>query len=139
MKTKPQVFKAIGTALLGALTFALTYLLVGLLISILNAIPVISTVLGWLFKVRGDSPSLMLLVLSPTIGYITTVSLLSAINKNTSTLGISLIIVGSLLVAVHLISMVINLVYGNTVLANISQTIAGIAFIAKGSENMSKK
>lgn len=142
MKAKPQIFKAIGTALLGTVTFTLayfiTYILVGLIINVLNAIPVVNTLLGWLFKMRGDSPALLLVMLSPTIGYVATVLLLSVINKNSSTLGLSLIIVGSLLIPLHLISMVINLIYGSAILANIAQIVAGIAFIAKGADTIRK-
>ena len=142
MKAKPQIFKAIGTALLGTVAFTLaylvTYILIGLIIYFLNAIPIVRTLLGWFFEMRGDSPSILLAILSPTIGYVATELLLSAINKNNSTLGLSLIIVGSLLIPLHLISMVINLICGSAILANIAQIVAGIALIVKGTDTIRK-
>ena len=133
---KPKVFKAIMTALLGLLIFGvvyfLSYLIVGGIIALLLKIPVIDTLLGWLFRLRGDTPDMMLSMLSPTIAYFVTISAQTVINKDGPTRGMSCVILGIVIMVIHTLSIVINLIHGEGILKNIIQAIAGFIIYNSG-------
>lgn len=133
---KPKVFKAILTGLLGIAFFAtvyiLTSLIVGGVIYILMKIPLIDNLVGWFFYIRGDSPDLMLAILAPTIAYTLTKWLLVTINKDSPTQGLSCIVAGVIITIIHILSLILNLIYGESILFNISQAIAGLVLFLFG-------
>lgn len=135
-ENKPKVFKAIMTALLGLIIFGLVYLLayliLGGIIYLLLKVPVIDNLLGWLFHIRGDTPDMMLSVFAPTLAYFITMSAQEAINKDSSTKGLSCIILGITIIVIHGISIVSNLILGEGILKNIIQVVAGFVFFSSG-------
>ena len=133
---KPRVLRAIMTALLGLIIFAavyfLSYLIIGGIINLLLKIPVIDKLLGWMFHLRGDTPDMMLSVLAPTIAYFVTMGVQESINKASSTRGLSCMLIGIIIMVIHILSIVINLIYGDGILKNIIQSIAGFIFFSSG-------
>lgn len=139
MQKKPRVFKAISTALLGLIVFGLiyflTYLIAGGIIYVLSLIPIIGNLIDWLFQVRGDTPDMMLSILAPAVAYYGTLCMQSAINKDAPTRGLSCVILGVILVAIHALSLVSNLLTGGRILENITQSIAGFIIFKSGRED----
>ena len=133
---KPKVFKAIMTALLSLLIFGvvyfLSYLIVGGIIALLLKIPVIDTLLGWLFRLRGDTPDMMLSMLSPILAYYCTMATQESINKDKPTRGLSCVLLGIVIVVLHIFSIISNLLLGEGILKNIIQAIAGIVIFNSG-------
>lgn len=142
MNQKPKVFKSILTAILGALVFGgvffLTALIVGGIIYLLTQIPVIGGLIEWLFYMRGDSPDLLIALLAPQLAYAAAKSVLSKINKDAPTLGLSCEIAGISIAAVHILSLVANLLAGDSVLFNIAQGIAGVVLFFFGKNTISE-
>lgn len=138
MKDKPKILKSILTSILGLIVFFAiyfaTFFLVGEIILLLAKIPIISGLIGRLFKARGDTPDMMLCVLSPSIAYLAAVAVIERINKHQPTENLAFIILGVLILAIHIPALIINIINGGYVLPNITQGVAGIAFIAKGRE-----
>lgn len=138
VKEKPSIFKAIMSALLGLIIFGLvyimSYIIVSLIIYVLSLIPLIGGFVDWLFYVRGDSPDLMLSILSPTVAYFVTMFSLESINKSCPTFGLSCVILGICLLVLHIASIVLNLLAGEDILKNIVQAIAGVLIFIAGRE-----
>lgn len=138
MKEKPSIFKAVATALLGLIIFGLVYLLsyiiFGLIIYVMTLIPLLESLVDLLFYVRGDTPDLMLSILSPTLAYYCTKAALESINKNKSTFGLSCMIQGISLIVLHIVSIVLNSLSGAGILKNIVQVIVGFVFFFSGRE-----
>lgn len=136
MQNKPKVFQAIATSLLMFVAFyivyLLTYLVAGGVIYLLTNIPLIRNLVGWLFSIRGDTPDMMLSLLCPGIAYLATMVMQEKINKDTPTRGLSCILLGLIIVPLHIISLIINLIYGNGILSNVVQIIAGSAIFYNG-------
>lgn len=141
-KTKPKVFRAIVTAFLTFFVFGAVYLLAYLILAgviyVLSIIPLINRLVDLLFYWRGDSPDMLLSVLAPTIAYFVTMVVQESVNKNKPTRGLSCIILGILVTLLHIVSIVINLIYGDGILANITQAIAGIVILHNGSVALTK-
>ena len=136
MQEKPRVFKSIVTALLGlvifGLVYSLTYAIVGVVISLLSLVPLIGNLVDWLFYVRGDSPDMLLSILSPTIAFLCTMAALEAINKSKPTNRLACMILGIIMMVLHIWSLLINLLSGAGILNNIAQVIAGYLFFRSG-------
>ena len=136
MNNKPKVFKAIVIAILGIFLFYLSYiifyLIIGGIIQILSSLPLIGTLLMWLFVLRGDTPDMMLSFLVPMISYFVVMLAQEKINKIDSTRGLSCEILGICLIVLNVVSLILNLFYGEGILKNIIQAITGIVFFSSG-------
>ena len=138
MNNNPRVFRSIWTAVLGLMAFSLSYFLVylviGGIIHLLSLIPLVGRLVDWIFSFRGDSPDLMLSMLCPIISYFISLCVLAHFNKETSTLSLSCRIMGIALIVIHIISLIINLIYGDGILKNIVQIIAGVLIAKYGKD-----
>ena len=136
MQNKPKVFKAIITALLASIIFItsylLTYLIVGGVLYLLVRMPLIGKLIDLLFFFRGDTPDMALALLCPGVAYYVTMFAQAAMNKETRTRGLSCVLHGAGIVLLQVISIVINLIYGDGILANITQLVAGFAIFSGG-------
>ena len=136
MSSKPKVFKAIITSLLAYAIFSavyfIVYLIFGLAIDFLLEIPVIGWLIDLLFFFRGDTPDMMLSLLSPGIAYLVTMAAQLKINKETPTRGLSCILLGIFIMLLHIVSLIINLIYGDGIFKNIIQAIAGFFIFSSG-------
>lgn len=136
MKGKPQILKSVFSSLLALIVFSLVYFLVflvlGGIILVLSNIPVIGSLVKLLFYFRGDSPDMMLSLMSPIVAYFVATALLEKINKLRANSGLACILLGVFILLIHVPSLVINLLAGDAFLANITQGIAGVVFIISG-------
>lgn len=136
MSTRPKVFKAIITALLAAvvftLSYAITYLVGGIINDLLIKVPLIGKLISWLFRIRGDSPGMVLTLLSSGVAYYVTMAAQEAINKDARTRGLSCVLHGAGIVLFQIVFLFINLIYGDAILANVIQLIAGFIIFSGG-------
>lgn len=137
---KPNVFKSILFSILSFLVFFLSFLISSFAIlfvfGILSRIPIVNTLLGWFFKSRGDTPSLLTLFLSAVISYVATTSLVEKISKETATGGLSLVLSGSYILIIQSISLIINIVSGGPFIINIVLIVSSISLIVRGKNNL---
>ena len=137
---KPNVFKSIITSIaafiLFFLLFTLSFLAIQLVFLLLSKIPIVNTILAWLFKARGDTPSLFSLFLSAVISYTATTTLMEKINKDEATEGLSIILSGSYIFIIQSISLIINLVSKNSFLINIVLIVSSIFLIVRGKDKL---
>lgn len=133
---KPHIFRAILSALLLVLVFSfsfiLTFLIVGSIVYILIKMPILGKLIDWLFYFRGDTPDFLVTAISAIIAYVASTEVSERINKDAPTIGLSCILVGSILALFHIPSLIINLIYHGNVMANIIQLVAGIGLIVHG-------
>lgn len=136
MQNKPKIFKAILTSVLGFFAFTLSYLLAylifGGIIYVLLKIPLIGRLIDLIFFFRGDSPDLMLSLLCPGVAYFVTMSLQEKINKEAPTRGVSSVLLGIFIMLLNIASLIINLIYGDGILKNVIQIIAGLVIFFGG-------
>ena len=136
MKPRPHIFKASVTSVLTLFVFGLVYFLVfliaGGIIYVLSIIPVINKLVGWFFNIRGDTPDMLIILLSTMIACVISLKVQERINKDNSTICLSCIITGSCLVLIHVASLIVNIMNKSGCLANIIQIIGGIALIVEG-------
>ena len=136
MINKPKVFKAIITSLVAFTFFSVVYFLVyflcGLLINLLLKIPLIGWLIDLLFFFRGDSPDMVLSILSTGVAFFVTMTIQEKINKEAPTRGLSCVLLGIFIVLLHIVSLIINLIYGDGILKNVIQIIAGCIIFSGG-------
>lgn len=130
---KANVGKAILSAALSLVAFGAVYFLVflvlGGIIYLLSKVPVINLLVDFIFYLRGDSPTMMLTILSTITAYIVIGTLLAKLTKTRSTERLACILSGCFMVIIHAVSFFLNLTYGESVIPNIVQAIAGILLI----------
>lgn len=136
MKSHPNILKSIFISILTLLVFALvyfiTFLLLGGIIYLLTKIPLIGTLISWLFSLRGDSPDMVLAILAPAIAYYTSIAVAAKMGKDNPTINLSYILLGIYILVIHVPSLIINLVNGEWFFPNITQSIAGIVLLFNG-------
>lgn len=142
MSNKPKVFKAFITSLLAFIVFSViymvAYLIIGGAIYLLSKIPLIGRLVDLLFFFRGDTPDMMLSLLCPGIAYLVTMAAQEKINKETPTRGLSCILLGIFIMILHIVSLIINLAYGDGILKNVIQLIAGFIIFSNGMGDIKK-
>lgn len=135
---KPHIVKAILSAILALIAFGavyfLAFLILGGIIYLLSQVPVVNLLVDLIFYLRGDSPTMMLTILSTITAYIATKTFLAKFSRTRSTERLAGILSGSLIVIIHVISFLLNLVYGESVFPNIIQAIAGILMVCSAKD-----
>lgn len=132
MYSKPNIGKAVLTSVLAVVVFYVVYtlaaLLLGLLFALISAIPILGTIMGWLFEARGDTPGLLSMVLGVACAYISTMYITERLTKNEPTMYLSRKIVGLCLVVLNVIFFIANafLLSGGSWGANLLLIIAGV-------------
>ena len=136
VQIRPKVFKAILTSVLAFIIFSVVYFLVyficGLVVNLLLEIPVIGRLIDLLFFFRGDTPDMALSILSPGIAFFVTMAAQEKLHKDAPTKGLSCVLLGIIIVLLHIVSLFVNLIYGNGIFKNIVQIIAGFIIFSNG-------
>lgn len=129
-------FKGILFSIVDIFVFLVVYFLLffilGIFFDFLTKIPLLKTLLGWLFKARGDSPSMLVCILSAISGFMSVIYCNSKLIKSPKVAGVSFIIFGAALLIIHIIFLIINVASGGWLFPNIIQGIAGAVGIFTG-------
>lgn len=135
MVEKPKVFRAIVTAVLSLIVFFLAYtlsfLVLGLVVNLLISIPILGKIISIFFYLRGDSPEMMLCILCTIACCLLIRFLQGKLNKHEKTQALSTIILASIILAVQVPSLIINIIAGEWVFVNIIHIIASIWLIIR--------
>lgn len=127
---------SIPFSILGFLEFyaidILTTLLLSLLFLGLSYIPIISTLIDWLFYIRKDTPDMLAMMVSAILAYLGTTATAKHIVKGTRKH--ALILTGIYLVVLNIIFLIVNLINGAAILPNIIIGIAGIVMFYKNKD-----
>ena len=113
------------------LMFAVSALLFSLIFTLLINTPIINTLIDLWFHVRGDSPDMLMQLISPAIAYYTVGAISDKLVKNEEARRLSLLCTGVCLIVLNIISLVINLLSNASLFANIVVTITGVIFVIK--------
>lgn len=126
---KPNIIKAILSTILALLVFGLTYILARLIIvgiaSVLSCIPIIGTLINSPDNILPD-------ILPAAVAYLLTVLIIEKCNKNPGTQALTCSITGMSIIVVHILSLILNLRYNESIWLNIIQGCAGICLFSHG-------
>ena len=128
--------KAIPLSVLGLIEFYLIYglifLAIGLVFFVLSYIPVLSTLVDWLFHIRKDSPDMVAVFVSTMLsGYLFTATT-NHIVKNKYTQKLTITLTGMSLIVINIICLIINLATNSEIFINILLLIAGLVIFYEG-------
>ena len=133
MEDKRSVGRAIISAIAGGLIFGVAFfvirVLAALLINLLSEVPLLGWLIDRFLKLRGESPDMFCCVVAAVVGFFLSLQVMVKVSKSNSTLSLSAKLVGICMIVIHLLSLVLNLTYGEPIFPNIIQTIAGIGYI----------
>lgn len=134
---KPNIIKAILSAILALLAFGLTYILARLIISLLiislqSCVPVIGMLINSPENILPDT-------LPAAVAYLLTVQLIEKCNKNSGTQALTCSITGISIIVIHILSLILNLRYNESIWLNIVQGYAGICLFSHGRSIKSKE
>ena len=130
----PKVLPAIAIALSAlvayVIVYLLSYLIIGRALLLLSRIPLVSTLLRYLFLVRGDSPRVLTIVASCLLSFEAATFVADRFANHENTSALALLIVGSLLVLTQVAFMIANIANGTAIVANIVNIITGLIIAA---------
>ncbi len=109
--------------------YGLSVLAIALVFLILSYIPIINTLVDWLFRIREDTPDMFAMIFAAGLAYLGTTATAEHIIK--STRKYSLVLTGIYLVILNIIFLIVNLVNSSAILPNIIIGIAGIVMFYK--------
>lgn len=109
------------------LVYTLCAFLGSLVFTLFLKIPVLSTLLGWLFKARGDSPGLFVVFASAFIAFYISMAALEYISKSEDIRAKASKLAGSILLVANIVFLVLNIIWGNPVFPNVVIGVAGFA------------
>lgn len=131
-----SILTSIPLSVIGLLEFYLIYgiafLIIALLFWLISYIPILSTLVDWLFRIREDTPDMFAMFASTGIAYLGFTVTIEHISKKVETKKLTLMFVGIYLIVLNVLFLIINLKYNDPILANILLTIAGIVIFFKG-------
>lgn len=127
--SKPNIIKSILSAILALLVFGLTYILAKLIVVgiafLLSCIPIIGTLINSPDNILPDA-------LPAVVAYLLTVLLIEKCNKNPGTQALACSITGMSIIVLHILSLILNLRYNESIWPNIIQGCAGIGLFSHG-------
>lgn len=133
---KPEVGKAILFAIVALVAFYICYFVLALGISLvfglLMEIPVIGGLVEHLFRVRGDSPGILAVLLAAGVAYSAVMWIIGRFCDIKPTENLTMKIAGILLLAFNILFLIINITGGQAVFPNIVIGIAGVIMLFKG-------
>lgn len=137
MNEKPQTGKSILLSILALVVFFFSYIAVASILSVIFAlllqVPVISSILGFLFASRGDSPDILSIVIGVVAAYNLVVWMFGWVHKSSlASENLSLRITGTAILVLNIIFLIINLGEGTPFLGNIVCAVAGIVMRSRG-------
>ena len=129
MEEKPSTIKGvlcvIPAGVVFALTFAISSFVITIAASIILKIPIIGSLVKWLFLLRGDSPYLLSCFIGACLAYFLTLASVEKMMVFQNQRNICASILGIAIMVLHVICFALNLIYGESFAANIVQVIAG--------------
>lgn len=132
-KNIKSVLQSIPFSLLGLFEYYIIYGLsvfaIALVFLILSYIPIINTLIDWLFRIREDTPDMFAVFLAAMLAYLGTTATAEHIIKGTRKY--SLMLTGIYLVILNIIFLIVNIVNSDFILPNITIGIAGIVMFYK--------
>ena len=135
---KPEVGKAILFAFVALIAFYLCYFLLAtvlvLIFSLLLNIPIIGDLINYLFRVRGDAPDILAVLLAAGLAYGAVTWMIARFCDNKPTESLTHYVAGGLIVALAILFLVINIINGSRIIPNIICGIAGVIMIISGRE-----
>lgn len=130
---KPSILKAIlcvfPCLIIFFLTRTLLAFLIGLVGVIIYKIPILGSLLKWIFAARGDDISSFAIIVSIFFAYFITALVQDKLVKHTPTNVLSRRILGVLLGIFHICFLIINISTGGYYPANIFCIIAALVFV----------
>ena len=136
---KKSIFASIPLSILGLLEFYLIYgivcLIIVLLFWLISYIPIFSTLVEWLFRIREDTPDMFAMLVSTGIAYLGFTATIAHLAKKTETQRFTLMFTGIYMIVLNVIFLILNLVSRNAILPNVLIGIAGIVIFFKGKNN----
>ena len=116
--------------------YGISFLILGLIFIAISSIPVLNFLLDWLFKIREDSPDMVVVFVSATLGYIGIKLTLGKLNNKINSLKeYALLIAGIVLFAINIVALVLNLFLHESIFVNIIIGITGVVMILKRKDN----
>lgn len=135
-KKVKRTLAAIPLSILGAwevhLIYGLTNLIITLVFWLISYIPILNTLVEWLFRIREDTPDMFATFLAIGIAYIGFMATAHRIIKKVETRKLTLILTGIYLAISNFLFVIINLRYNDPILVNSLLTITGIVIFFKG-------
>lgn len=140
MNEKPNKLKSIlasiPLSILGALAVHAIYGLANLIISLvfwlISYIPILNTLVEWLFRIREDTPSMFATFLAVGVAYIGFMAIAEHIIRKPETKKLTLILTGIFLTISNVLYVIINLKYNDPILVNTFLAIVGMVIFFKG-------
>lgn len=136
-KAKPSISKAILSVLLFVVLYVISYIIIciigAFIFYLLDKIPVINSIMRILFRIRKDSPDILVPLISLLVSYFINAGIISHINKNIATIRLVYRIVGALFCISHIVFLIINVSLNHAFLINIFHIILGIYMFAHAS------
>lgn len=132
-ETIKSIFLSIPFSILGLFEFyiiyGLTILVAALVFWALSYIPILNTLIDWLFRVREDTPDMFAMMLAAAIAYFGITATAEHIVSKTRKP--SLMLTGIYIVVLNIIFLIVNLINSEAILPNIIIGIAGIVMFYK--------
>jgi hypothetical protein len=129
MEQKPSIVKGVLCVIPAGIVFALTFAVSSLVItfagSIILKIPIIGSLVKWLFLLRGDSPYLLSCFIGACLAYFITLASIEKMLVFQNQRNVCANVLGIAIMVIHILCLVLNLIYGESFAANIAQAIAG--------------
>lgn len=136
IETIRSFLPSIPFSFLGLLEFYIIYglsaLAVALVFLVLSYIPIINTLVDWLFRIRQDTPDMFTMMVAVGLAYLGTTATAEHIIKGTRKH--ALMLTGIYLVVLNIIFLIVNLINSDDILPNIIIGIAGIVMFYKNKE-----
>ena len=136
--TIKSFLSSIPFSFLGLLEFyiiyGLTILGIALVFLLLSYIPIISTLVDWLFRIREDTPDMFAMCFATMLAYLGTMATAAHINKGIQKH--ALMLTGIYLVVLNIIFLIVNLINNDAIFANVTIGIAGIVMFYKSKNEL---
>lgn len=130
MSEQKHPIQAFFIALLGLVIFAALYFIASLILSVvmyvLVNIPLIGSILSLAMKFTNNTLDCAIILIATYISLAAALHIASKLTSNRSTYHLCAVIIGVILIAVHAISLVLNIICGESFFVNIVQGIAGL-------------
>lgn len=140
-KSKKPVLKSVLCVIPSIIVFMAVRLILSSLLAIITALlislPIIGKLIEILFYLRGDSPIIIIAIVSTAVSYYATKCIQEKMMNHSSAITLTRKIHGTIIVISHVIFLFINLIASTNILVNIVCIIAGLVFIfsSKKEEN----
>ena len=138
MRNKPYIFRSIAISLLmlivHTIAYAIAFLILGFIMLFLSELPIIGKVFDLFFSLRGDSPTMLAMIISAQLAYYLAKFIQTKVNKHLPTRSLSYKISSVVLLVIHVLSLITNIFSGESFLANILFIVTAGVFFAKAAD-----